>query len=175
MENKKCNTCGETRNLIYFKIKKYTTKDGTIKSCFRSKCKLCMSKESGYKTQRIPFTYNKYGQIQCNTCKEFKEPQAFTNTTTQEGVTYYKNKKCKSCEGVKKYKLPEYKITEEVIRFLDKIKRKRYIDMVDVYTLTHHFINTFYYIDYGDNFDIKDEIVIMWNKLNKLKYDNERS
>lgn len=118
----------------------------------------------------------------CKTCLIEREDQWF-KFVIRNNKTYYYTKKCKVCLGVKvikgKYNIKpkeqvlekkaiNKKLSQEQIDFLDKIKRKSgYIDVVDAYTLAHHFTTIFGYIDLT-HLSIEQELTLMYEKLLKV-------
>lgn len=126
----------------------------------------------------------------CKECNVDREEQYFSKTKnkgkTKDVMPYhFWLKRCKICQGVKVLrgdytKVDGNTIVERKLKsnvrlskdtniFLNYIKMKRgYVNMVDAYKLAHYFIETFGYIDI-DDMEIKDQLILMYDKLLKAQ------
>lgn len=133
--------------------------------------------------------------LRCKECGIEREEQYFSKTKnrgkTKDVIPYhYWLKRCKICQGVKVLR-GDYKQTNSNIRIEKKMKKnatlskdtqtflkhlkmkKGYVNMLDAFKLAHYFIETFGYIDL-DDMEIKDQLILMYDKLLKLQDDNNR-
>lgn len=133
--------------------------------------------------------------LRCKECGIEREEQYFSKTKnkgkTKETIPYhYWLKRCKICQGVKVLR-GDYKQTNSNIRIEKKMKnnatlskdtqtflkhlkmKKGYVNMLDAFKLAHYFIETFGYIDL-DDMEVKDQLILMYEKLLKLQDDNNR-
>lgn len=131
----------------------------------------------------------------CKECNVDREEQYFSKTKnkgkTKDVMPYhFWLKKCKICQGVKVFR-GDYKPTNSNIRIEKKMKKnatlskdtqtflkhlkmkKGYVNMLDAFKLAHYFIETFGYIDL-DDMEVKDQLILMYEKLLKLQDDNNR-
>lgn len=133
--------------------------------------------------------------LRCKECGIEREEQYFSKTKNRGKTAdvmpfHYWLKKCKVCQGVKVLK-GDYKKTNSNIRIEKKMKKntilskdtqtflkhlkmkKGYVNMLDAFKLAHYFIETFGYIDL-DDMEVKDQLILMYEKLLKLQDDNNR-
>lgn len=133
--------------------------------------------------------------LKCKECNIEREAQYFSKTRNKSKTKdvmpfHYWLKKCKICQGVKVLK-GDYKQTNSNIRIEKKMKsnatlsrdtqtflkhlkiKKGYVNMLDAFKLAHYFIETFGYIDL-DDMEVKDQLILMYEKLLKLQDDNNR-
>lgn len=133
--------------------------------------------------------------LRCKECGIEREEQYFSKTKNRGKTAdvmpfHYWLKKCKICQGVKVLR-GDYKQTNSNIRIEKKMKnnatlskdtqtflkhlkmKKGYVNMLDAFKLAHYFIETFGYIDL-DDMEVKDQLILMYEKLLKLQDDNNR-
>lgn len=134
--------------------------------------------------------------LKCKECNELREEQYFSKTKnknkskSKDKIPYYFwLKKCKVCQGIKvlrgdyidnKTKV-ERKIqngitlSKDTEVFLNTLKiRNGYVDMIDSFKLAHYFIETFGYIDL-DDMEIKDQLILMYDKLLQIQNGDSRA
>jgi len=126
----------------------------------------------------------------CKECNIDREEQYFSKTKnkgkTKDVMPYhFWLKKCKVCQGVKvirgdynkvdgstrvERKLKSnVRLSKDAELFLNHLKMKKgYANMVDAYKLAHYFIEVFGYIDI-DDMEIKDQLILMYDKLLKAQ------
>jgi len=132
----------------------------------------------------------------CKECNEDRDERYFSKTKNKgknKDVMPYHFwlKKCKICQGVKVLKgsynkvdgntRVDRKLNKKIVLskdtniFLNYIKMKRgYVNMVDAYKLAHYFIEAFGYIDI-DDMEIKDQLILMYDKLLKAQDEYSRN
>ena len=87
-------------------------------------------------------------------------------------TTFYK--KTNSNIRIEKKMKKNATLSKDTEVFLKYIKMKKgYVNMLDAFKLAHYFIETFGYIDL-DDMEVKDQLILMYEKLLKLQDDNNR-
>lgn len=126
----------------------------------------------------------------CKECNVDRDEQYFSKTKnrgkTKDVLPYhFWLKKCKVCQGVKVLKgsynkldgntrverklKSNVRLSKDAETFLNHLKMKKgYANMVDAYKLAHYFIEAFGYIDI-DDMEIKDQLILMYDKLLKAQ------
>lgn len=157
----RCKVCGEDKEEKYFKK---TFIEKSQKFSYLKKCKMC------YGTTKIREKPNQFGELRCNTCDVYREEKYFRTSIVSDKL-YYATKKCKVCLGIN-VRETKYIISNEGLLFLDRLDMMRgYVDMVDAYKLAHFFTETFGYIEHNVD-TIEEDLIIMYNKLKRLRDDN---
>jgi hypothetical protein len=118
-------------------------------------------------------------EYRCKKCNEIRNKTMFYKAIVKN-KPYYQVSKCKVCLGVKIKSIETLtlksntRLSKECLEFLNtlKITKRYYCDLIDLYKLTHYFIQVFGDINL-DSYSIEEQLVFMLRELLKEKRREE--